>query len=163
MQMNGRHIQALTPLQAAVALLLVTVGCGPPPSAFWTRLVERYGTQAPPPPGSADRVTVFLMGDGEGYFSENYHSLGTLDLGETAVYLALPGFMAAPKAVSIPVAAIGECNRALYSEGYDTYLWVKEVGVDIGLLDHDDRVVGWCEARQIPVVEDRGVLEKYQD
>lgn len=144
MTIRGRKVALLS------VILVGLVAC----SAPWKELQSRYRTEDAVPSVREEGKSIALFATGyKGVFS--YRGMVTQSFDSKRVYLALKGpFGITRRQVSIPLSAITACSRTEWRSGWDTNLWLADPRVEISFKDdHDDRILKWCEANHIPLVD----------
>jgi len=138
---------------AAALLLAPSLGCredwGERP---WSTLERSYGVIDPAPANSEpDQTIVIRSRSSRG--AHNYQGMIKRSLGRSTIYLAVESQIDAKDApIRIPVTAIGGCSRIKWPNGWDTAVWLPDVGVDIAFRDNDGTMLRWCEERGIEMV-----------
>jgi hypothetical protein len=140
---------------AAALMLAMCSGCSGP----WGLLEDRYAATGPDPSGSEVASRIALRATSVRGM-HRYRGRVVNHFGDHGVYLALGGIVGLTTSpLSIPASAVTACSRTRWQDRTDAMLWIEDVGVEITLADHDGRVIGWCKARGINIVEPARIEE----
>ena len=133
-------------------------GCSIPP---WRNFEERYRTREGPP-ANGERAEAFVVYTSGDRVSVRSPAKVIQAFADDSVYLGfsgVPALLQLVHPVKIPLAAVTACTRSPLSSELTTNLWLAEARTDIGFPDKQGRILEWCKAHSIPIVDRQTVLE----